>query len=234
MTQNQRGFGLIELLVALATAGIVLASAVLALEVGLLTFTTSAGRAETLSNARVAIQRMTPDIRDAGYEPSPCPSPGPGQPPGPCCPGASCGDPTSCADGIHRFCAIVNQSATSFTLQSDQGGQAPAAPGDGLITPAGAGACDAAAPSETVRYSLVGNQLRRSVNTASGSCETPIIGGVQALSFTYLGADGNVTAVSANIRTIVLSLTVVPETAGYNPNQPTAVTVTDKIRLRNR
>jgi hypothetical protein len=72
------------------------------------------------------------------------------------------------------------------------------------------------------------------VNPAIGSCETVIVGGVQALGFTYLDASGAATATSANIRTVTVALTLRPETAGTNSHQPTAATMTDRVRLRNR
>jgi hypothetical protein len=163
-----------------------------------MTVQTSGGRAESQSNARIAVQRMIPDIKNAGYNPT----------------GAT-------------FAAITNQSATGLELQSDLNG-------DGVITPAAAGGCDASAASEVVRYRIVGNELRRSVSPAIGACEAVVVGGVQALAFSYLDVAGAATAAGANIRTVVVSVTVLPETAGNNPNQPTAVTVTDRIRLRNR
>ena len=198
MTRQERGFTVIELLIALALVAVVVGAGTLALQVGLMTVETSGGRAESQANARVAVQRMIPDIRNAGV------------------------NPTNFA-----FPAVTNQSATSVTLQSDLDG-------DGAITGAAAGGCDSSAPSEVVRYRLVGAELRRSVNTGAASCETPVVGGVQALTFTYLDEGGNVTAVGANIRTVVVSVTMVPETPGSNPYQPTSSTVTDRVRLRNR
>jgi prepilin-type N-terminal cleavage/methylation domain-containing protein len=197
-TRRQRGFTVVELLVALALVAIVVGGGVAALEVGLMTVQTSGGRAESQANARVAVQRMIPDIRNAGV------------------------DPTNL-----NFPAVTNQSATSVTLQSDLDGS-------GAITAPAGGVCDASAPSEIVRYRLVSSQLRRSVNPAVAGCEAPVVGGVQALAFTYLDEGGNVTAVSANIRTVVVSVTMIPETAGNNPYQPTSSTVTDRVRLRNR
>lgn len=194
---GESGFSITELLVALAVVAVVLAGAVATLEVGLATVMTGAGRAETQSNARVAIQRIVPDIRAAGYDPT----------------GAS-------------FDVVVNQTATSMTLQSDRDA-------NGLIE-APVGACDPGASAEIVRYSVVGTELRRSVNPGVDGCETVIVGGVQSLSFAYLDAGGTATGVGANIRTVVVAVTLLPETAGNNPNQPTAATMTDRVRLRNR
>jgi type IV pilus assembly protein PilW len=198
MVRTSRGFTVIELLIALALVAMVVGGGVVALEVGLMTVQTSGGRAESQSNARVAVQRMIPDIRNAGVNPT-----------------------------NFTFPAVTNQSATSITLQSDLDG-------DGVITANAAGGCDASAPSELVRYRLVAGELRRSVNTGAASCEAPVVGGVQTLTFSYLDEGGNVTAVGANIRTVVVSVTTVPETPGNNPYQPTSSTVTDRVRLRNR
>ena len=198
MIRNECGFTITELLVALAVVALVLAGALGTLEVGLATVRTSAGRAETQGNARVAMERMVPDIRSAGYDPT----------------GA-------------MFDVVTNQSATSVTLQSDRNAS-------GVIDAPAAGACDPTGPSEIVRYRLVGAELRRSVNPAIDGCETVVVGGVQVLAFTYLDATGAATAVSANIRTVTVSLTLRPETAGHNSHQPTAATMADRVRLRNR
>ena len=62
-----------------------------------------------------------------------------------------------------------------------------------------------------------------------------IIGGVQALAFTYLDIDGNATANTALIRAVDITLTTQPErVASIWQAGRVSVTVRDRIRLRNR
>jgi prepilin-type N-terminal cleavage/methylation domain-containing protein len=195
--RDRRGFGLVELLIALALVVVVMAGASVALDAGVRTVQTGAGRAETQSGARVAIGRMVPDIREAGYDPN--------------------------AVG---FDAVIKPGVASVTLQSDRDAS-------GVIEAAAVAGCDPTGPSEVVRYRAVGGELRRSVNPADDSCETVLVTGVQALSFSYLDAAGNVTGTPAGIRTVAISVSIVPA-GGGNPQQPTAVLMTDRVRLRNR
>jgi type IV pilus assembly protein PilW len=124
------------------------------------------------------------------------------------------------------FAAITTQSPTSITLQSDLNG-------NGVID-APAGVCDANALTERIRYRRIGDTIARSANPADAACEATIVGGVQALTFTYLHANGTATATSADIRTIRVSLTVVPESATVSQRGVMAATMTDQARLRNR
>jgi type IV pilus assembly protein PilW len=197
MEKHEGGFTLVELLIALAMTGVVAAGVAAAVEAGLMAVEIGGGRAESQANARRALQRIVPDIREAGYDPL--------------------------AAG---FAAVINQTATSVTLQSDRDSSG------GIDLPVGA--CDPSAPSEIVRYQLVGNELRRSVNPGVAGCEAAVVGGVQALSFAYLDAGGAVTAVGADVRTVVISLTLRPETPGTNQYQPLAASAADRVRLRNR
>jgi type IV pilus assembly protein PilW len=129
-------------------------------------------------------------------------------------------DPTATGT-TYNFDAVTGQSATSVSLQNDLNGNA-------LID--APGACDANAITERVAYRLVGTQLRRSTDPPNNTCEAAIIGNVTALDFTYLDADGTATATAANVRTIVIAMTVSSETGGSGRR----VSVTDRVRLRNR
>lgn len=202
MGRGARGFSLPELLVALALLAVVFGGAAVVLQVGVATVKIGAGRTEAQANARTAVQRLVWDIREAGYDPL----------------GAA-------------FAAVVNQTASSITLQSDRNA-------DGVIQAAPAGTCDPAAPAEVVRYRVLDGLLRRSVNPAvtdadpSRPCEAPIVGGMQALTLAYLDASGVATGVSANIRSVVLTVQLGPEEAGSTSQA--GATMTDRVRLRNR
>jgi type IV pilus assembly protein PilW len=207
---NCRGFGLAELMVALAVVGLVLGAAIMSLEAGLRTVQTSAGRAETQGSARVAIQRLVPEIREAGYNSTGLQEAGTTRP----------------------FDAIRDRSATGLTIWSDRNS-------DGVIQPTAGAACTAdpaatATASEIVRYRLSGGQLLRSVNPTEPACEVAVATGLSTLAFSYLDAAGTVTQNVQDIRSVVISLDVVSEALGANPHQPTAAHVSDRVRLRNR
>lgn len=87
------GFTLVELLVALAAVGLVLAATVGLLQQGQQGYLLGAAGLEAQQSARVALQRMAREIRNAGFDPA-----GAGFPP------------------------IVNPTVTSVTLQNDLNG----------------------------------------------------------------------------------------------------------------
>lgn len=127
-------------------------------------------------------------------------------------------DPTA-TPPTFNFAAITNQTASSLTLQNDWNGD----------TAIAAGACSWQA-TEQIRYQLVGANLNRSSNPGNAACDETVATGVQALTFTYLQENNTVTAVSANIRTVVVSLTVTSGTGAF----ARTVTMVDRVRLRNR
>jgi len=90
------------------------------------------------------------------------------------------------------------------------------------------------AATERILYTLNGNNLQRRDYAVDATPQT-IVGGIEALTFTYLDENDAVTALAENIRSVQISLTTRPE------NQPAtwqagrvSVTMSDKIRLRNR
>jgi prepilin-type N-terminal cleavage/methylation domain-containing protein len=93
MILNARGFTLTELLVTFAVVGLVMAGVLSLLLQGQRTYSMGAARVEAQQNARVAIERMTHEIRAAGYAPT-----------------------------ASEFTAIVNPTETSLTLQNDWNG----------------------------------------------------------------------------------------------------------------
>jgi prepilin-type N-terminal cleavage/methylation domain-containing protein len=67
---NQRGFTLVEMLVATAIMGFVLSAALLAVQAGTQASDVTTGRAEAQSSIRFALDRMIADMRAAGYNPT--------------------------------------------------------------------------------------------------------------------------------------------------------------------
>lgn len=132
-------------------------------------------------------------------------------------------DPTRVPPAFN-FDAIANQTATSLVLQNDFNG-------NGALDPPGA--CDPTATTERVQYRLLNGTLTRSTDPANPACEVAVVGGVQALAFTYFQEDGVTPAAApADIRVVAVTITTVPSAA--DPRFPGQATMVDRVRLRNR
>jgi type IV pilus assembly protein PilW len=190
------GFTLAELLAAMAVGALVLVAAGFAFQVASGTLARGADQAEAQQNARWALERMTQEIRGAGYDPTAVPP-------------------------NYNFTAIDAPTPTSLILQSDFNG-------NGVLD--APGSCDPSAPSERVSYRLVGTELRRATDPPANTCESVVVGGVRTLAFAYLDMSGNPTGTPAAVRSVMVALTLHPETGGTQP----AVMLTDLVRLRNR
>jgi Tfp pilus assembly protein PilW len=107
-------------------------------------------------------------------------------------------------------------TATSLTVQNDNDG-------NGCIQAA-----------ERVWYNLSGRNLQRQ-DFAVDALPLTLIGGVQALTFTYLDIDSNATGNTALIRAVDITITTQPErVASIWQAGRVSVTVRDRVRLRNR
>lgn len=214
---DQRGFTLAELLVVVALVGLVMAGLLGLIMSGQQAFWFGSNQVDAQQNLRVGIERMVREIREAGYDPVP-PDTAP----------ATCASPP-----CYTFSAIAaGQTATSLMLQYNWNGSGTPTSGshidaglvnDPLRCPAGTAACR----GEQVTYSFGGGNLTRQ---ESGVDATPqvVASGLTGLTFAYLDQNGNVTAVSANIRTVTISATAQwAARSGW-------VTMVDRIRLRNR
>lgn len=207
LVRNQRGFTLTEMLVVCAVIGVVMAGVLNLLMVGQRSATATTNRVDALSNARIGVERMIEEIREAGFLPA-----------GPTCPTAPV---TFCPPFNYAFSAIINQTATGLTIQNDWNASntiGAGAVGD-PVTGVNRG--------EQVIYSFAANQLRRQ---EMGIDNAPVVlaSGITNLAFTYLDQDNAVTATAANIRTVTVSLTT-QQLTGQPP-----VTIVHRVRLRNR
>jgi len=133
------------------------------------------------------------------------------------------------------FTAIaVGQTATSLILQNDWNG-------NGIIEPGVTTNVNGALRGEQVTYSFIGTQLMRQESGVDAAA-LPLVGGIQNLTFLYLGADGAPTALSANIRSVTVAVQAGPQTRQpSNPCVPytyaegnVGVTMIDTARIRNR
>lgn len=233
---DQRGFTLAELLVAIAIIGLIMTGVLTLLMTGNQSYLTGSNQAEAQAAARAALERMTQDIREAGYNPQALvctPPAGPG-------------------------CAIIAPTATSFTIQNDWNGNGAIIAGIPVCMAYSWAACpNPGGPNnrgEQITYAVVGGSLSRqesavdaapqilmtavqpvvsSGNRCTGAADPPPI-------FQYCDANGALIAdPGANpelIRIVVVNMLVGVQ------NQPPAVwmagavsvTMTDRIRLRNR
>jgi len=218
ITRDQRGFTLTELLVACALVGLVMSGLWGILRQGQQSYLTGTNQVEAQQALRLALLRMSNEIRDAGY----CPTCGTGSP------------------AITPFEAITAQSATGFTIQNDWNGNWNGTTGiftggtvpdtvlnsDGTSTTTNRG--------EQIIYAFSsGNLTRREIGI--DAAPVVIASGITSLAFSYQDINGATTSTAANIRSVVVRVVGTPQ---YQPTTFTTgrvqVAMTDSIRLRNR
>ncbi len=68
--RDERGVTLVELLVVTAVVGLLMAGLLGLIQVGIQSYTWGAARVEAQQSARVALERMAKELRDAGYDPT--------------------------------------------------------------------------------------------------------------------------------------------------------------------
>lgn len=205
--RDQRGFSMSELLVVCALLGIVMAGVLSLLMVGQQSATTTSNKVDAQANARVGIERMIEEIREAGYLPA-----------GPTCPGAPA---TPCPPFNYAFSAITNQSATGLTIQNDWNAN------NTIQTTSVVDPISGGNRGEQVIYSFADGQLSR---REMGVDAAPVVlaSGIISLAFTYLDQGNAVTGTAADIRTVTITMTTQQSTG-----QP-QVTMVHRVRLRNR
>jgi len=205
--RDQRGFSMSELLVVCAILGIVMAGVLSLLMVGQQSASTTSNKVDAQANARVGIERMIEEIREAGYLPA-----------GPTCPGAPA---TPCPPFNYAFSAITNQSATGLTIQNDWNAN------NTIQTTPVVDPISGGNRGEQVIYSFADGQLSR---REMGVDAAPVVlaSGIISLAFTYLDQGNAVTGTAADIRTVTITMTTQQSTG-----QP-QVTMVHRVRLRNR
>jgi prepilin-type N-terminal cleavage/methylation domain-containing protein len=227
--RNQHGFTLTELLVACAMIGVVMVGLFSILQTGQQSYLTGTNQIEAQQGLRLALLRVTNEIREAGY-----------------CPTCGTGSPT-----IAAFPAITGQTAgtaptaTAFTIQNDWSsnwngttGIATSGTVTQVVMSGSSGTTTNVTRGEQIKYAFSGGNLTRQEVGIDGSPVT-VVSNLASLSFTYLDANGTAftptTTTEANIRTIVVNAVGQPQ---VQPTASTAgrvqVAMTDSVRLRNR
>jgi prepilin-type N-terminal cleavage/methylation domain-containing protein len=214
MLRNERGYSLAEMLVVCAIVGLVMASLLGLVLSGQQAFWYGTTQVDAQQTARIAIERMVKEIREAGYYP---------QAPTPVTTG-------SCASVIcyaYTFDAIATgQTATAVTLQYDWNGDGTSA-ASGTVNDPFLCATGAGCRGERVVYSFSSGALTRQEIGVDASAQT-IASGISSMGLTYFAEDGTVTTVPADIRVIGVSVTA------QSANQGAYVTMSNRVRLRNR
>ena len=205
--RDERGFTLAEMLVVCALLGTVMAGVLSLVMVGQQSATATMNQVDAQSNARMGIDRVIEEIREAGYLPA-----------GPTCPTAPA---TPCPPYNYAFPAVTAQTATALTIQNDWNA-------DNVIqTVAVTDPISGAQRGERVVYSFNAGQLRRQ-EIGIDAAPVVVAAGIISLTYTFLDQNNAVTGTAANIRTVTVTLTT-QQSAG----QP-QVTMAHRVRLRNR
>jgi prepilin-type N-terminal cleavage/methylation domain-containing protein len=222
---NQRGFTLAEMLVVCAIVGLVMASLLGLVLSGQQAYWFGTTQVDAQQTIRVAMEQMVRDIREAGYEPL-TPESDPTL-----CPNATNYPLYTAGPTCYRFYPITSQSASGITLQYNWNGSTctnPCTPIQPTVLVTDPTRCPTTAcRGEQVTYSISGTNLRRQESIVDGS---PVIiaSGITALAFTYRDENNNVTASQELMKIVDISLTARTATNGAY------VTMTDRVRLRNR
>jgi prepilin-type N-terminal cleavage/methylation domain-containing protein len=222
---NQRGFTLAEMLVVCAIVGLVMASLLGLVMQGQQAYWFGTTQVDGQQTARVALERMAKEIREAGYEPLP------GETDPTACPNATNYPLYTAGVPCYKFVPVTGQSVTALTLQYNWDGSTCAVPCSPISTAAlviDPMTCPTAAcRGEQVTYSLSGGNLRRQESVVDGA-PAIIASGITALTLTYRDENSNVTAAPELIRIVDISVTVQTASKGAY------VTMVDRVRLRNR
>jgi len=208
---NERGFTLAEMLVVCAIVGLVMASLLGLVMSGQQAYWFGTTQVDAQQTVRVALEQMVREIRQAGYYPQNPDT-----------------NPVTCsAAPCYNFAAIGSgPTASSLTLQYDWNGDGTSAASGKVNDPIQC-ATGTACRGERVTYSFSSGTLTRQ-EVGVDTIPQTIASGITSLAFSYLAEDGTTTTTPADMRTVVV--TVAAQTA----SRGAYVTMTDRIRLRNR
>ena len=202
MNTNDRGFTLVELLIAMAVGMIVLGAVYALFTVQSKHLANQEQLAELHQNARAAMDIMVREISMAGYNQTTAPATITAVNR---CTGTTTASNTPCA-------GITNAAADTIGFVADINGNGNTTAGE-------------ANPSENIAYDRYHSETSPagvySLGRTSNGSKQPVVEYVESLDFKYYPADGeaipaNETAILANIRRV--KITIVTRTAKEDPN----------------
>ena len=186
MDGNDRGFSLIELLIAMAVGLIVLAAVSALFSIQSKHLADSEIIAELHQNTRIAIEMMVREINMAGYNQR---RDNPTATKIPRCTNAIVTAGTPPCVGITN----AGASAISFSTDID---------GDGDIT------ADSTNPNENIVYDLYTTDGVQTLGRTSNGVKNPVVNDVESLSFLYYDESGNITAEKGDVRKVKIIIRV--------------------------
>jgi Tfp pilus assembly protein PilW len=228
LPRTEAGFTVAELLVACAMVGVVMAGLFSILTTGQRTYANGTNQVEAQQAVRLALLRMTNEIREAGF----CPR---------------CGTSLLWSQTFPAIVAAPGQTApnaSGFTIQNDWNGTWDGSTGiatSGTVTQvvmAADGTTSNVTRGEQIIYRVTSNNLTRQEIGIDGSAVT-VVSNLSSLTFSYLDATGAVFTPTAttmpNIRAIVVRVSGQPPVQAQTfAAGKVLVTMTDSVRLRNR
>ena len=223
--RSQAGFTLTELLIACAIIGVVMAGLFSILASGQQTYLVGSNTVEAQQELRLVIQRMTNEIRNAGF----CPTCGTGSP------------------AITPFSAITNATATGFTIQNDWDGTWNGAAGINTaatvnyVVVGTNGVATTTQRGEQITYAFTAGTGTLTRQETGEAQPVPLASNLSSLTFRYLNAAGTALAPPLTAAQAATVRTIVVNAVGQPQNQPStfqagrvSVAMTDTVRLRNR
>ena len=189
MDANDRGFSLIELLIAAAVGLIVLAAVSALFSIQSKHFAESEIIAELHQNARIAMDMMVREISMAGYnQPT-----NPATTPVPRCTNALVTAGTSCV-GITTT-GITNAGTDNIRFSTDLNG-------NGAIT------ANSSNPNENIVYDVYTTDGVQALGRTSNGTRNPVIDHVESLNFKYMAEDGSDPTDRMDIRRVKIEIRV--------------------------
>jgi len=178
--ENQRGFTLLELLIAMSVGLIILSAVYSVFTLQSKQFANQEVAVEMQQNARMAMDIITREIRMAGYNPSRTLTN---------CSGSLTGSSTTCV-------GIRNASANSISFASDLDG-------DGDLT------ADPTNPNENIIYDRYLSSNIYALGRTSNGTKQPVIDNLDLLGFSYFNDSGGTPTDLVDIRKIRVTIRII-------------------------
>jgi type IV pilus assembly protein PilW len=178
---DQDGTTLAELMITLLVFSVIMMVIVLLWQRSQEAYFRGATAAELQQNARAALEQVTREVRQAGYDPCRHMS-------------TTCGTTSAFDPVVAGVFPVQTFTATSLWVRTDRNGDGSVTDGD---------------PDESICFRLASGVIRR--KTTGGDCTSggdELARNITGLTFTYLKADGATATVWSDIRLIRIAISV--------------------------